>query len=400
MYHEEFAERVCNRYKKQAVRVERNVLTFAAGDKEKSGPTVERLYDEDPLSVADAQPIAGLIECASGMLTAWRLLQDRLNKRPWDELRPLLLVLSRCEGAATARMVIGCLIAEVGSHGAEVGRIAAELVEHPVPGRNKSVAKANVQAAHVALEVAVQTCHLSQMANATGKVVLGACAARDTNVGSLGMVAVFRLARVQRALGMSILQELANRVRLGPRVLQRVSVFVGCAIGLFFEYSLDGSSVRELKRIASELIDRNWARLVLWLLPNAAHFLWAAVPDDYNNINAAELRAYKKYAAKHPELIEAVNRMIDFMDPDYGTSEEFAAAMRELDAKITCPQAMLAYLPAQHSVVSRGIAGQSSALDAAYESWQNSPLYCTRKTSCTACGSCRSRSLCFRRSSS
>ena len=172
LYHEEFAERVCNRYKKQAVRVERNVLTFAAGDKEKSGPTVERLYDEDPLSVADAQPIAGLIECASGMLTAWRLLQDRLNKRPWDELRPLLLVLSRCEGAATARMVIGCLIAEVGSHGAEVGRIAAELVEHPVPGRNKSVAKANVQAAHVALEVAVQTCHLSQMADATGKVVL------------------------------------------------------------------------------------------------------------------------------------------------------------------------------------------------------------------------------------
>ena len=107
--------------------------------------------------------------------------------------------------------------------------------------------------------------------------------------------------------------------------------------------------------------------------------LWTSVPDDYNNVNLAEMKAYKKYAARHPDFVATASEMIDFMDPAYGTSEAFSQAVRRLDEKTVCPEALLGYLPTQQAVISRALAGDESALEAAYESWQHAPQYAIRQ---------------------
>ena len=121
-------------------------------------------------------------------------------------------------------------------------------------------------------------------------------------------------------------------------------------------------------------------RLALWLAPRVLAMLWDSVPDDYNNVNLSEIKAYKRYVLQHPELIAPVNEMIDFIDPVHGTSEEFTQAVERLDAKAVCPEAMLSYLPIQQAIESRTLAGDLSALDAAYESWRRTkPEYGTRQ---------------------
>jgi hypothetical protein len=358
LYREGFAEYLRDRYEANLPAVSRQILGFAARDAfdrpAESGllRTVERLYDGKPLTAGDAPAISTLIEKASRMLTGWLLLQQEFLKRSWSELGPLLLALSQCKGAATARLVIDCLIAKAEHHSVEVGRVTMELIERPARGRREP------------LWDAVQT------------VLLGACAASDPNVCSLGTVAVFRLVRANETLGMNLLQELANRsLRFGLVRPQTCTVFALCAIGLFFEHAHDTAFVTKLKLMARGLIARVWGlKFALWLFPKVVAFLSTSVPDDYNNINPAELKEYKKYVARHPSLLAAVIEMVDFIDPSNGTSQAFARAVGQLDAKITCPEAMLACLSAQQAVVSRAIAGDLSALDAAYASWKNAPL--------------------------
>ena len=118
-----------------------------------------------------------------------------------------------------------------------------------------------------------------------------------------------------------------------------------------------------------------WVRLGLLVAPKALTALWASVSDDYNNINLGEIKAYKKFAAGHPAFVAAVSEMIDFMDPAYGTSEAFAQAVRRLDEQNVQPASLLGYLPIQQAVISRALAGDESALEAAYESWQHAPQY-------------------------
>ena len=71
--------------------------------------------------------------------------------------------------------------------------------------------------------------------------------------------------------------------------------------------------------------------------------------------------------------------MIDFMDPAYGTGETFSEAICRLDEQIVCPEVLLGVSPAQQAVISRALAGDESALEAAYESWQHGPQYAIRQ---------------------
>ena len=121
-----------------------------------------------------------------------------------------------------------------------------------------------------------------------------------------------------------------------------------------------------------------WVRLWLLAAPKAATVTWASVPDDCNNINLGEIKAYKRFAAGHPAFIAAVSEMIDFMDPAYGTSETFAWAVRRLDEQNVQPASLLGYLPIQQAVISRALAGDESALVATYES-SHAPQYAIRQ---------------------
>jgi hypothetical protein len=256
--------------------------------------------------------------------------------------------------------------------------------------------------------VAVATCCLDLMAKAVRHVLLTACAAADSNVRSLAVVAVFRLVRVNNALGLDILQELARRsVRFGLIRPRRLEVFVGSALGLFFERPHDDRLARDLKQMASDLIARIWGlKLALWLAPKMATVLWDSIPDDYNNFNLAELKAYKKYARKHPELFDSVNEMIDFIDPTHGTYEQFTQILHRLEPEPGRPESNLSLLEPQNdgqsralvsclwpfmagslASISRALTGSEEALEALYESRKHLPpdhiarqdtVYCIR----------------------
>ena len=390
LFHDTFGDymRSHKDYASLVPELSRQILKFAArqtpdreADRELLA-VVERLFDGKALRADEAGPLSLLIEQTSRLLTGDRLMLQNLVKRPFEELEPLLGSLGRCVGPATARMTIDCLAVAAELHPTEVGRIATEFIERLAGGRGATDVQRTVQAARIAIEIAIQTCRFPSMEEVVRKVLLAACASDDTTVRSLGAVAVFRLVRSeQHALGMGVLQELGNRsVRFGVIRPRRLEVFAGCAIGLFYERPGDANLVRELRRMASSAVRRVWGlRLALWLAPKVADWLWTAVPDDYNNINPAEFKVYKKYAAKHPDLVAAVSEMIDFMDPAHGTGEEFARAVRGLDAKITCPEALLSYLPAQQAIEIRALAGEESALEAAYESWKQAPQFGTRQ---------------------
>jgi serine/threonine protein kinase len=330
---------------------------------------IERLFDGSRLDQRDAGPLSQLIERTSGLLTGHSLMLKNLGKRPFDELGPLLAALGRCVGGATARMTIDCLVAAAEQQPAEVGRVVLELVQQRVRGRNALVAQANAQAARIALEVVVLTCQVTSMKGAVREVLLAACAAADSNIRSLAIVSVSRLVHTHHLLGISIVRELANRsVRFGFIRPRAIEVFAGCAIGLFFERPNDENLVRELKLMARSVLARLWGlRLWLWLTPPVITVLWASVPSDYNPANPAEYKAYKKYVAGHPKLVVAVSKMVNFIDPHFGTPEEFARAVGEFDGKAILPEDFLSNFPAEQATESRAIAGDDSALEAAYQ---------------------------------
>jgi hypothetical protein len=218
--------------------------------------------------------------------------------------------------------------------------------------------------------VAVATCCLDLMAKAVRHVLLTACAAADSNVRSLAITAVFRVFHDNYALGLTVLQEMCNcSLWYGLVRPRKLEAFAGCALGLFFERQGDQRLLQDLKEMVRELIARvRGLRLAIWLVPKAASFLWGATPDDYNIANMAEFKAYKKHVAKHPDLVNATNEMIDFVDSTHGTSEQFAQAVLRLDAATGLPATFLGSLATQQAVESRTLAGDASALDAAYQS--------------------------------
>ena len=389
VFHDSFADYLrCHKdYASRMPEMSRRILRFAARrvpDRPAEPElleVVEQLFDGTSLDRGDAGPLSRLIERTSRLLTGQSLMRQSLLKRPFQERGPLLVALGRCIGAATARTAIDCLVAAADQQPAEVGCAALELIQQRASGLGALVVQANAQAAGIALEVAVQTCHVASMNAAVQKVLLAGCSAADSTIRSLAIVSAFRLVHARHALGMSIMQELGRRsVRFGLIRPQRLAVFACGAIGLFYERPRDQQLVRELKQMVRSLLRRLWwVRLALWLAPKAATVLWTSVPDDYNNVNLAEMKAYKRYAAGHPDFVAAVREMIDFLDPAYGTSEAFSRAVCRLDEQTASLEAILGYLPTQQAIISRTLAGDESALEAAYASWRHAPLYAIRQ---------------------
>jgi AcrR family transcriptional regulator len=389
LFHDSFADylRSHKDYASHLPEMSRRILRFAARrvpDRPAEPELlelVERLFDGTPLHPVTAGLLSQLIERTSRLLTGHSLMQQNLLMRPFEESGPLLAALGRCIGAATARMTIDCLVAAVEQQPAEVGGVLLELVQNGAIGRGALVVQANAQAARVALEVVVQTCHVASMNAAVRTVLLAACSAVDSNVRSLAIVSTFRLVHAHHTLGMSIMQELARRsVRFGMIRPRGFEVFACCAVGLFYERPRDEHLVRELKQMVRSFIGRVWGvRLAMLLAPKAATVLWSSVSDDYNNVNLAEMKAYKKYAGGHRDFVAVASEMIDFIDPAYGTKEAFSQAVRRLDEQNVCLESLLGYLPTQQAVISRALAGDESALEAAYESWQHAPQYAIRQ---------------------
>src|SRR5205807_959862 len=115
------------------------------------------------------------------------------------------------EGAMMTGATIQCLAAIAKYDPAGVSKVIMTMLEGLARARDATVAQANIQVARVSLEVAVATCHLPSMKEAVRQVLLAACAAADSNVRSLAVVAVFRLERINYPLTLGVLQELARR---------------------------------------------------------------------------------------------------------------------------------------------------------------------------------------------
>src|SRR5437763_309851 len=79
----------------------------------------------------DAAGLSLLIERASRLLTSHNLILQNLVQRPGEQLGPLLGVLGRCAGAATARMTIQCLVAAAEQDPGGVARVVVMMIEQP-----------------------------------------------------------------------------------------------------------------------------------------------------------------------------------------------------------------------------------------------------------------------------
>ena len=141
VFHDSFADylRSHKDYASHAPEMSRRILRFAARrvpDRPAEPEllaVVKRLFDGTVLVQGNAGPLSQLIERTSRLLTGQSLVRQNLLKRPFEELGPLLVVLGRCLGAATARMTIDCLAAIAEQQPAEVGSAALELVQERAP---------------------------------------------------------------------------------------------------------------------------------------------------------------------------------------------------------------------------------------------------------------------------
>lgn len=383
LFHDSFADYLRSHpdYGGLVPEVSKRILMFATRPNASPQPeaeiarTIERLVDGQDLDAASAAHLSVVIERASHLLTSHNLLLQNLVRRPIEQLSPLLLALGRCLGPATARMTVQCLVAAATQDPNAVSRIAAGLVEPPKRWSDATLAQSNRQAARIALEVGVAACHMDSMTESIKETLLLCCRSADSNVRSLAIVSVFRIMHSNYSLGSAVLGELARRcVRYGVISPRGLEAFIGCALGLFFERTHDAQLVRDLKQMVTGMAARILGlRIALWFFPRAVPVLWAAVPDDYNSINLMELKAYKNYAAAHPEIVEQVNRMIDFIDPAHGTSAEFSQALDRFEHDLRVTEASLGLFPSQAALISRALAGDESALEAVYESSQRLP---------------------------
>jgi serine/threonine protein kinase len=290
-------------------------------------------------------------------------------------IRDRLVAQGRYGDTSLARMTIQCLIALARHDPNGVAAVILDFVEESA-SRLGGVAMtlANIQAARIALEVALATRQLPAMACAAQRVILAACDASDSNVRSLAIVTVFRLVREGDAPGASILTELSRRsVRFGFPQPRRLGVFIGCTLGLFFEKPHDTKLRAQLRdNLRRVLFRMKWLRVALYLTPPVAATLLTSLPD-HIPVNLAELRAYKKYIVTHRDLLEIVNKMIAFLDPAHGTSEQFTQVLNRLEAEPWPIDAFMAYCSSSAAWVSRALAGDESVLDTVYEVRKKKP---------------------------
>jgi hypothetical protein len=251
------------------------------------------------------------------------------------------------------------------------------IIQRLIFKRDVTAAQADIQAARVALEVAMISCSVDSMKDAVRQVILAACARSDSTIRSLAMIAFIRLMqnRANYDFGLGILQELAHRcVTFGVIRLRRLEVFVGCSLALFFERSDNAELVAKLKQMAGGVVGRVWGlKLGLWLAPKVMEALFTSVSDDFNPANLPEVHSWKKFAASHPELVAANLKMIQFIDPGRGSSDEFLAAFAEFRKLAWPPESWFAMFACSCALIARALSGDDAALEANYEFWKSVP---------------------------
>lgn len=324
------------------------------------------------IAYLDARAEAGQVEeLASEFATVFKMSPEPARR----QLLATLEVLGRSGRPAMGRVTTLALVDAAGHDPAGAGRVIEALAGRPARGRGAAVAQANVQAARVAMDVCAGTARLDAMQNSARRAVLAACAAGDSTVRSLAVVAVFRLAREAPPLGIELVRELARRsVWCGLIRPRHLEVFAGCALGLFYDRIQDAALVAELRATTRGLVARILGlRLAVWLAPKVISVLWSSVPDEMNCVNLPEIREYKRYAAGHPELVAEAVGMADWIDPAHGTPEEFAEALRRVARDPGPPEAHLCLFTYANAAMSRAIASDESALEATYEAFRLLP---------------------------
>lgn len=308
-------------------------------------------------------------ELADDIAAVFKQLPEGDSRR---RLLTLLETQARSKKTAMARMTIQCLAAITEYDPAGVGKVVITMVERPTRIPHLAAAQDNMQAVRVALEISLRTCRLDSMKEAVQQVLLSACATADKNVRWQAIVAIYHVAGITPPFGLRILQELARRsVWFGLIRPRRLEAFASCALALYLERPHDESLIRDLRPLVKDLISRVWGKnIALWLMPKVVGVLWASVPGDYNGFNLMEIKGFKKHAAADPELTAALNEMINCIDPNYGTSEQFSQALRRLVEKPNLPVLDCALGSAMTASVSRALTGDASALEAFYESWK------------------------------
>jgi TIR domain-containing protein len=399
IFHDSFAEymRTHPDYAALLPQMRRRILEFAA--RPASGGAIEEhlanligeMFDGSALRPTAALSLAELIERASRMLTGNHIVLQNLVRRPFDELGPLLTNLGRSGGAATARMTAQCLISAAAHDGAGVQAIIVEFAEFLLHHKASALTSLppkgirfnlpgpklrNIQAARIALDVAVELRGVPSMAETVRQVLLAGCCSRESTVRSLAVVALFRVVQTEYGLGVAVLDELARRsVWLGLPRFRIIGAFAGAAMSLFFERPDDPRLTQDLKRMVRELVSGILGiKLFFWLSPTLVSLVWSWLADDYNAMNVAELTRYKKYARRHPEIVAAANKLIDLIDPASGTTEEFAESLLVLKRECDHPESIFGLMfVASSATTARALVSDDAVMEKAFQVRKDMP---------------------------
>ena len=378
VYHDSFADFLKN-HKDLAGEREKifiSYLRYTISHENKSAVTekiILALIRNQAISMEDLPVLASLLEAAGSLLTSFSIAVKALSSHSIARSSVHMAGLARIPGPATARAVTECLSACLRNNPGDARTFLQDLF----PDRNKSGKSwpdpGASQTARVCADLCVELLDCDQARNVAVDFLNKLVQHSDQRVKSLGVLGVFRASRLNPKASLDVVQKLGNQaIMFGLPRPSMIEPLVGCMLGLLFEHAEDQEFRAELREIASNTLSRTiLIRPLAWLLPRYVSTFLSKVPDDYNPLNLAELRTFKKELASDPELVDNAAQMIAHCDPGYGTRETFREAMwATIPLLKKHKSTLLMYILLQLPVLNRTLAGDMSALEDSYQHWK------------------------------
>ncbi len=343
------------------------LLVAVGGD-----PTLARCVAERALPPREA-PVGPLVDAASGLSTTAQMVDEWLTI-PLEDAAELLLALVEHGSPAAVAAVARRLCRFPKNEAQPLRGLLAQLTGRAVDG------------AHVpAATVAVETClgladpallaDLPDLADPIAQTLAAFTNHADKGVRAAGIFGLIRLVTPNFELYERIQRTLAGEAlwwRI-PR-LERVEPLAILLLGTFLEHTDARGSSRvgaSLAGVARDLANRVVGLDVFaWVASSVAARIVNDMPDDYAVVNLAELKAFKRELREDPAFAALLARLVTFVDPDGGSTEELRAVLLAIVEILPRHPSTMLNLPFEHPIVARAIRGDEGALELAYEIWQ------------------------------
>ncbi len=203
--------------------------------------------------------------------------------------------------------------------------------------------------------------------------ILFVCCHPNPNVRTFGVLSVFRIVRANYDVGLRVVKALAGKALWHGFVCpSRLEPFAGSALGLFFEGTNNERLCADLHKITGNIITKaRGVKIAKWLLPPVASAFLAKVPDDYNPMNLAEIKFWKKRSKQQKGLADKLTKCIDYMDPAVGRDEDVLETFDDIfhPNSFSVEDGFITNLVFQGVMISRILAGKELFLDVAYKYW-------------------------------